>query len=126
MGLFARLLGLGTRRKATAEVVWTLQFRPQRSSHCVWVGVTVQVLVDALRLMRIVCHDMSGWSPKHFREIFVRWASSILKEEVRIGCDGPALAADRWLKEIEAAPFMYEVRTLIQKENALRLLGETG
>ena len=45
---------------------------------------------------------------------------------MQFGCDGPALAVDRWLMGIEAAPFMYEVRTLIQKENARRLLGETG
>ncbi len=45
---------------------------------------------------------------------------------MQLGCDGPALAVDRRLKEIEAAPFVYKARTLIQKENALRLLGEPG
>ena len=86
-------------------MVWALQFRPIRGDHCVRVSIIGLGLVDALRLMRNVCDDMPGWSPKHIREIFVRWARLILREEMQIGCDGPALAADRWLKEIEAAPF---------------------
>lgn len=126
VALFAGLPCRGTRRKETGDVVWTLQFRPIRGDHCVRVGIIGHVLGDALRLMRIVCNDMPGWSSKHIREIFVRWASLFLREEMQFCCDGPALAADRWLKEIEAAPFMYEVRTLIQMESGLRLLGETG
>ena len=78
MALLAGLLDPGTRLKATAEVVWILETRPQRGSHCIRVGVTVQVLVDALHLVRNVCHGMSGWSPQHFQEILVRYASSIL------------------------------------------------
>lgn len=126
MALPARLPGRGTRREEMAEVVWTLQFHPRRSSHCVRVGIIVQVLVDAPRLMRNVCNDMSGWLPKHFRKKFAKSANSNLEERMPFGSDGPELAVDRWMKNFEAAPFMDEARTLIHKENALRLLGETG
>ena len=40
------------------------------------------------------------------------------------GSDWPAITPDRWLADFEAAPFKDEVRSLILKENALRLLGE--
>ena len=70
VALFAGLTGRGTRRKETGDVVWTLQFGPQRGDLCVRVSIIGHILLDALRLMGNVYDDMSGWSPKHFREIF--------------------------------------------------------
>jgi predicted TIM-barrel fold metal-dependent hydrolase len=71
-----------------------------------------------------VYFDMSGWSPKYFPEIFIKYANSILKKKMLFGSDWPAITPDRWLADFEKAPFKDEVRPLILKENALRLLGE--
>jgi len=73
-----------------------------------------------------VYYDMSGWSPKYFPEIFVRYANSLLKKKMLFGSDWPAITPDRWLADFEAAPFKDEVRPLILKENAMRLLGVAG
>jgi len=72
-----------------------------------------------------VYYDMSGWSPKYFPETFIRYANSILKKKMLFGSDWPAITPDRWLADFEKAPFKDEVRPLILKENALRLLGES-
>ena len=67
--------------------------------------------------------DMSGWSPKYFPEIFVRYANSILKRKMLFGSDWPAITPDRWMADFEDLPIKDEVRPLILKENARRLLG---
>lgn len=67
--------------------------------------------------------DMSGWSPKYFPEIFVKYANTILKKKMLFGSDWPAITPDRWLKDFEEIPIRDEVRPLILKENAMRLLG---
>ena len=69
-----------------------------------------------------VYYDMSGWSPKYFPDVFIRYANSILKRKMLFGSDWPAIKPDRWLADFEAVPFKDEVRPLILKENALRLL----
>ena len=72
-----------------------------------------------------VYFDMSGWSPKYFPEIFIKYANSLLKRKMLFGSDWPAITPDRWLADFETAPFKDEVRPLILKENAMRLLGVT-
>ena len=72
-----------------------------------------------------VYFDMSGWSPKYFPEIFIKYANSLLKRKMLFGSDWPAITPDRWLADFEKAPFKDEVRPLILKENAMRLLGVT-
>ena len=67
-----------------------------------------------------VYYDMSGWSPKYFPDVFIRYANSILKRKMLFGSDWPAITPDRWLADFEAAPFKDEVRPLILKENAWR------
>ncbi|HBZ45606.1 MAG TPA: 4-hydroxyphenyl-beta-ketoacyl-CoA hydrolase [Maritimibacter sp.] len=66
--------------------------------------------------------DLSGWSPKYFPEILVKYANSMLKKKMLFGSDWPAITPDRWLRDFENAPFKDEVRPLILKENAKRLL----
>lgn len=66
--------------------------------------------------------DLSGWSPKYFPEILIKYANSMLKKKMLFGSDWPAITPDRWLKDFENAPFKDEVRPLILKENAKRLL----
>jgi len=67
--------------------------------------------------------DLSGWSPKYFPEILVKHANSLLKKKMLFGSDWPAITPDRWLVDFKNAGFRDEVRPLILKDNALRLLG---
>jgi len=67
--------------------------------------------------------DLSGWSPKYFAPQLVQYANSQLKTKVLFGSDFPLITPDRWLADFEEAPFKDEVRPLILKENAARLLG---
>ncbi|MCB1348639.1 MAG: amidohydrolase, partial [Maritimibacter sp.] len=66
--------------------------------------------------------DLSGWSPKYFPEILVRYSNTMLKNKMLFGSDWPAITPDRWLADFENAPFRDEVRPLILKDNARRLL----
>jgi predicted TIM-barrel fold metal-dependent hydrolase len=66
--------------------------------------------------------DLSGWSPRYFQAILVQYANTLLKHKVLFGSDWPAITPDRWLADFEHAAFRDEVRPLILKENARRLL----
>jgi len=66
--------------------------------------------------------DLSGWSPKYFPPILVKYANSILKHKVLFGSDWPALTPDRWLADFAELDIKPEVRPLILKENARNLL----
>ncbi len=66
--------------------------------------------------------DLSGWSPRYFPPILVRYANSLLREKVLFGSDWPAIAPDRWLADFARLDIKPEVRPLILKENARRLL----
>ena len=67
--------------------------------------------------------DLSGWSPKYFPPQLVRQADSLLKHKVLFGSDYPVLTPDRWLADFDQLQIKPEVRPLILKENAIRLLG---
>jgi hypothetical protein len=67
--------------------------------------------------------DLSGWSPKYFPKILVQYANSILKKKMLFGSDWPAITPDRWLADFEKLDIKPDVRPLIMKENARRLLG---
>jgi predicted TIM-barrel fold metal-dependent hydrolase len=66
--------------------------------------------------------DLSGWSPKYFPQQLVRYANTQLRDRVLFGSDYPLITPDRWLADFERADFKEEVRPLILKENAIRLL----
>jgi predicted TIM-barrel fold metal-dependent hydrolase len=67
--------------------------------------------------------DLSGWSPKYFQPQLVQYANTLLRDRVLFGSDYPLITPDRWLADFEQAGFRDEVRPLILKENAARLLG---
>jgi hypothetical protein len=67
--------------------------------------------------------DLSGWSPKYFSPTLVQYANTLLKQKVLFGSDYPLLTPDRWLADFESIGIRDEVRPLILKENARRLLG---
>ncbi len=66
--------------------------------------------------------DLSGWSPKYFPKILVQYANSILKKKMLFGSDWPAITPDRWLSDFDKLDIKPDVRPLILKENARRLL----
>jgi uncharacterized protein len=66
--------------------------------------------------------DMSGWSPKYFPPLFVQYANTILRKKMLFGSDWPAITPDRWLADFETIAIRDEVRPLILKDNARRLL----
>ena len=67
--------------------------------------------------------DLSGWSPKYFPPILVRYANSLLRDRMLFGSDWPAILPDRWLADFDRLDIKPDVRPLILKENARRLLG---
>jgi predicted TIM-barrel fold metal-dependent hydrolase len=67
--------------------------------------------------------DLSGWSPKYFPPQLVQYANTLLKDRILFGSDFPLITPDRWLKDFEEAGFKDEVKPLILKQNAMRLLG---
>jgi predicted TIM-barrel fold metal-dependent hydrolase len=67
--------------------------------------------------------DLSGWSPKYFPPQLVQYANTLLREKVLFGSDFPLITPERWLSDFEELPIRPEVRPLILKENAVRLLG---
>ncbi len=66
--------------------------------------------------------DLSGWSPKYFPPQLVQYANTQLKTKVLFGSDFPLITPDRWLADFEQAAFKDDVRPLVLKENAARLL----
>ena len=70
--------------------------------------------------------DLSGWSPKYFSPQLVQYANTLLKHKMLFGTDHPMITADRWLGDFEQAPFRDDVRPLLLKDNAARLLGLDG
>ena len=66
--------------------------------------------------------DLAGWSPKYFPPQLVRYANTQLRDRVLFGSDFPLITPDRWLKDFAELPIRDEVRPLILKENARRIL----
>ena len=66
--------------------------------------------------------DLSGWSPKYFSPTLIQYANTLLKHKMLFGSDFPLIKPDRWLADFEKIAIRDEVRPLILKENAVRLL----
>ena len=75
---------------------------------------------------RQVYIDLSGWSPKYFPPQLIQHANSLLRERVLFGTDYPFITPDRWLADFDKLDIKPEVRPLILKQNAMRLLGLDG
>jgi uncharacterized protein len=66
--------------------------------------------------------DLSGWSPKYFPPVLVQYANTQLKKKVLFGSDYPWLTPERWFADFATIGIKDEVRPLILKENAVRML----
>ncbi|BCB90982.1 amidohydrolase family protein [Phytohabitans suffuscus] len=67
--------------------------------------------------------DLSGWSPKYFPPQLVQYANTLLKHKVLFGTDFPMITPERWLADLDRIGIREEVKPLLLKENAARLLG---
>jgi uncharacterized protein len=66
--------------------------------------------------------DLSGWSPKYFPPILVQYMNTLLKDKILFGSDYPVITPEKWIEEFDKLPIKPEVRPLIMKENAAKLL----
>ena len=83
-----------------------------------WVDVSISIATHKAN----VYIDLSGWSPKYFPPQLVRQANSLLRHKVLFGSDYPVIPSDLWLREFDRLEIKDEVRPLILKDNALRIL----
>jgi predicted TIM-barrel fold metal-dependent hydrolase len=67
--------------------------------------------------------DLSGWSPKYFPPSLIQYANTLLRQKMLFGSDFPFITPERWLADFEKTSIKEEVRPLILKQNAKRLLG---
>jgi predicted TIM-barrel fold metal-dependent hydrolase len=67
--------------------------------------------------------DLSGWSPRYFPPQLVRAANGLLKRKVLFGSDYPVITPERWMRDFAELDIKDDVRPLILKENAVRMLG---
>lgn len=67
--------------------------------------------------------DLSGWSPRYFPESLVRLASNVLSKKLLFGTDFPLITPEKWMRAFADLPIKDEVRPLILRENAIRVLG---
>lgn len=67
--------------------------------------------------------DLSGWSPKYFPPILVRYVNTILQDKMLFGSDWPVITPDRWLADFAKLDIRDEVRPKVLKANARKLLG---
>jgi uncharacterized protein len=67
--------------------------------------------------------DLSGWSPKYFPPNLVHYSNTLIKNKVLFGSDFPVITPDRWLADFDGIDIKPDVRPLILKDNAARLLG---
>ena len=70
--------------------------------------------------------DLSGWSPKYFPPQLIQHANSLLRDRMLFGTDYPFITPERWLADFDSLDMKPEVRPLILKQNAIRLLGLDG
>jgi uncharacterized protein len=66
--------------------------------------------------------DLSGWSPKYFPPQLVRAANTFLRSKVLFGSDYPLLSPERWIADFAQLEIRDDVRPLIMKDNAVRVL----
>ncbi len=66
--------------------------------------------------------DLSGWSPKYFPKQLIQYANTLLKDRILFGTDFPLITPERWMKDYEEAGFKPEVKELIFKTNAIKML----
>ena len=65
---------------------------------------------------------MRSHTPKYFPANLIQYTNTLLKRQILFGSDYPMITPDRWLADFEQLDIDDEVRPLVLKENAARLL----
>ena len=68
-------------------------------------------------------HRTSDAHPDKTSVVGTHRIETTLKDRVLFGSDNPVILPDRWIAEFDKLPIKPEVRSLILKENAAKLLG---
>jgi predicted TIM-barrel fold metal-dependent hydrolase len=84
------------------------------------------VAVDFPEMPIILAHPSFPWQDEAISPTLIQYANTLLKHKVLFGSDYPLITPDRWLADFEKTTIREEVRPLILKENAVRLLGLGG
>jgi hypothetical protein len=66
--------------------------------------------------------DLSGWSPKHFPALLVTYLTKLIPQKFLFGTDYPMLSPQRWLEDFKQLNVSSEVRKMVLRENARKLL----
>lgn len=66
--------------------------------------------------------DLSGWSPKYFQPLLVTYMTRMIPHKFLFGTDYPMLSPQRWLQDFEALRVSPEVRNMVLRDNARKLL----
>jgi uncharacterized protein len=67
--------------------------------------------------------DLSGWSPRYFPPQLVQAVNTRIASSVLFGSDFPLITPERWLADFERLDLKPEIRPLVLRDNAARLLG---
>ena len=66
--------------------------------------------------------DLSGWSPKYFQPLLITYMTKLIPQKFLFGTDYPMLTPQRWLQDFETLGMSPEIKAMILKENAKKLL----
>jgi len=88
-------------------------------AHPGWPWLDEQLAIAAHKNVYI---DLSGWSPKYFQPLLVTYMTKMIPEKFMFGTDYPMLTPKRWLHDFEALNVNTEIKRMILRENARRLL----
>ena len=66
--------------------------------------------------------DLSGWSPKYFQPLLVTYMSKMIPQKFLFGTDYPMLSPRRWLLDFEGLGLSSEIKNMVLRENAKKLL----
>ncbi len=66
--------------------------------------------------------DLSGWSPKYFQPLLVTYMTKLIPNKFLFGTDYPMLSPRRWLQDFDALHISPEVKMMVLRENARKLL----
>lgn len=83
-----------------------------------WIDEQLAILVHKPNVFM----DLSGWSPSYFDPNLIHYCNTRIKMKAMFGSDYAMISPERWLRDFEGASFTDEVRPLILKENAKRVL----
>lgn len=84
-----------------------------------WVDTQISIVTHKAN----VYMDLSGWSPRYFPPQLVRQLNGPLHRKALFGSDFPVITPDRWFRDLASLEIKDEVKPLLFKDNALRVLG---